>query len=67
MDDLFKTVILLVIKAVVSYAIAGAYALLRMAIFGDNGRLPTIEILIVFVGSITLGCWIVNKLFGIKK
>lgn len=60
MDSFFREIFLIIIKSVVSFAIAGAYALLRIAIFGDTGRVSEIESLIVFVVSITLGCWIVS-------
>lgn len=66
MDNFFREIFLIIIKSVASFAIAGAYALLRIAIFGDTGRVSTIESLIVFVVSITLGCWIVN-IFTNKK
>lgn len=66
MDNFFREIFLIIIKSVVSFAIAGTYALLRIAIFGDTGRVSTIESLIVFGVSITLGCWIVNLFCGKK-
>lgn len=66
MDNLFIEIFLIIIKSVVSFAIAGAYALLRIAIFGDTGRVSTTESLIVLIVSIAIGCWIVNA-FTSKK
>ena len=66
MENFFREIFLIIIKSVVSFAIAGAYALLRIAIFGDTGRVSTMESLIVLVVSITIGCWIVNA-FTSKK
>ena len=60
MDNFFREIFLIIIKSVVSFAIAGAYALLRIAIFGDTGRVSEIESLIVLAVSIALGCWLVN-------
>lgn len=60
MDNFFREIFLIIIKSVVAFAIAGAYALLRITIFGDNGRVSSYESLIVFAVSIILGCWIVN-------
>lgn len=67
MDNFFKEIFMIIIKAIVSFAIAGGYALLRMELFGDTGRVSEIESLIVFVGSITLGCVLVNLLLSKKK
>ena len=60
MDGFFREIFLIIIKSVVSFAFAGAYALLRIAIFGDAGRVSATESLIVLIVSITIGCWIVN-------
>lgn len=60
MENFFREIFLIIIKSVVSFAIAGAYALLRIAIFGDTGRVSEIESLIVLAVSIALGCWLVN-------
>lgn len=66
MDDIFKQVILIFIKSIVSFAIAGAYALFEIAMFGDNGRMSEGKSIIVLLISISLGCWIVNA-FTKKK
>jgi len=60
MDNFFKELVLLIVKSVIAYAIAATYALIRMAITGDTGRLSTTESLIVLVVSIILSCCIVK-------
>lgn len=62
MDD----IILLFIQAAIAFAIAGAYAMIRMALFGDSNDMPIIESLIVFWGSIALSIVIMDKFLGQK-
>ena len=67
MDNFFKEIFLIILKAIVSFAIAVAYALIRIELFGDDGTVSATESIIVFVGSIILGCGIVNLFFCKNK
>ena len=57
----------ILIKSIIAFAICGAFALLYMAIFGDDAELPMIGSILLLVGSIVVSNVIVNKIIDRKN
>ena len=55
------------IKAVIAFAICFVFALIYMAIFGDDSELSTFGSILLLVGSVALSNFIVNKFLNTKK
>ena len=63
---LFKFILSILIKSTIAFAICCVFALVYMAIFGDDAELPMIGSILLFAGSIVASNVIVSK-FSHKK
>ena len=54
-------------KAIIAFAICCVFALIHMAIFGEDAELPAIASIILLIGSIAVSHVIVNKFSKRKK
>ena len=57
----------ILIKSVIAFAICCVFALVYMAIFGDDAELPMIGSILLLIGSIVASNVIVNKFSNKKK
>ena len=71
MNDLLNAIAnffsLILIKSIIAFAICCVFALIYMAIFGEDAELPAIASIILLIGSIAVSHVIVNKFSKRKK
>lgn len=60
MADILRRILLFFADVIVSMLIAAGYALVRMHVFGYTDRASDGESLMVLIGSVLLGMWLVG-------